>query len=92
MAQYLVRRLGTLLISLFVAALLVFLVAMESYATPALLGGSQVRMMVTEIYTQVTSVFNWPLAAALSVALLLISLTIVTIASRIAGNRAVRTV
>ena len=42
-------------------SMLVFMVATGSYATPALLGGSQVRMMVTEIYTQITAVFNWPL-------------------------------
>ena len=68
-------------------SLLVFMVAMGSYATPALLGGSTVRLMVTEIYTQVTAVFNWPLGAALSVTLLLVSLLIVTLASRLAGGR-----
>lgn len=58
-------------------SLLVFMVAMGSYATPALLGGSQVRLMVTEIYTQVTAVFNWPLGAALSIVLLTVSLGII---------------
>ncbi|MCC6176615.1 MAG: ABC transporter permease [Chloroflexi bacterium] len=66
-------------------SLLVFMVTMGSYATPALLGGSQVRLMVTEIYTQVTSVYNWPLGAALAVVLLLVSLGIVVLASRLAG-------
>jgi ABC-type spermidine/putrescine transport system permease subunit I len=63
-------------------SLLVFMVTMGSYATPALVGGSRIRLMVTEIYTQVTSVFNWPLAAALSVALLLVSLGIIILTSR----------
>jgi putative spermidine/putrescine transport system permease protein len=57
--------------------LLVFLVSMGAYATPALIGGSRVRVTVTEIATQVTTVFNWPLAAALSIVLLLVSLIIV---------------
>jgi ABC-type spermidine/putrescine transport system permease subunit I len=61
------------------------MVTMGSYATPALLGGSQIRLMVTEIYTQVTSVYNWPLGAALSVVLLGVSLAIVVLASRVAG-------
>ena len=69
-------------------SLLVFMVAMGSYATPALLGGSQVRLMVTEIYTQVTSVFNWPFGAALAMALLIISLAIIMLANRLAGSRA----
>jgi ABC-type spermidine/putrescine transport system permease subunit I len=59
---------------------------MGSYATPALLGGSQVRLMVTEIYSQVTSVFNWPFGAALSIVLLLVSLAIVVLASKLAGG------
>ncbi len=67
-------------------SLLVFMVTMGSFATPALLGGSQVRLMVTEIYTQVTSVFNWPLGAALSVALLSVSLSVIVLATRAVGG------
>jgi ABC-type spermidine/putrescine transport system permease subunit I len=66
-------------------SLLVFMVAMGSVATPALLGGSQVRVMATEIYTQVTTVFNWPLAAALSMLLLAVSLAVALVAARLAG-------
>jgi len=62
--------------------LLVFLVAMGSYATPALLGGSRVRVMATEIYTQVTSVFDWPLAAALSLVLLAVSVAVALVTLR----------
>jgi putative spermidine/putrescine transport system permease protein len=68
-------------------SLLVFMVAMGSYATPALLGGSQVRLMVTEIYTQVTAVYNWQFGAALSVALLLVSLLMILLAHRLAKGR-----
>lgn len=68
---------------------LVFMVSMGAYATPALLGGSQVRLMVTEIYTQVNSVFNWPLGAALSVVLLVVSLAIILVAGRITGSERV---
>ena len=49
---------------------------MGAYATPALVGGSRVRVAVTEIATQVTTVFNWPLAAALSIVLLFASLVL----------------
>lgn len=54
-------------------SMLVFLVSLSSYATPALIGGSRFRVAVTEIVTQVTAVFNWPLAAALSITLLSIA-------------------
>lgn len=73
-------------------SVLVFLVSMGAYATPALVGGSRMRVMVTEIYTQVTTVFNWPLAASLSLLLLSVSLLILLVggagAYRIAGRRA----
>lgn len=68
-------------------ALLVFLVAMGSYATPALLGGSRVRVMATEIYTQVTSVFDWPLAAALSLVLLAVSIAVALVTMRQSAGR-----
>ena len=67
-------------------SVLVFMVAMGSYATPALVGGSRVRMMVTEIYTQVTSIFNWPLGAALAIVLLAVSLALITMAARLVGS------
>lgn len=70
-------------------ALLVFMVSMGSFATPALLGGSQVRLMVTEIYTQMTAVFNWPLGAALSVVLLTAALAVTVGVSRLAGTSGV---
>ena len=66
-------------------SMLVFMVAMGSYATPALLGGSQVRMMVTEIYTQITAVFNWPLGAVLALGLLAVSLACVGGAMKLGG-------
>ena len=68
-------------------SLVVFMVSMGAYATPALVGGSRVRVAVTEIATQVTTVFNWPLAAALSIVLLFASLILVTFASRIVRTR-----
>jgi len=63
-------------------ALVVFMVSLGSYATPALLGGSRVRVIVTEIYTQATSLFDWPLAAAMSLALLVVALLVVALTSR----------
>jgi putative spermidine/putrescine transport system permease protein len=65
-------------------AVLVFMVSLGSYATPALVGGARIRVMVTEIYTQATSVFNWPLAASLSLSLLVIALVLATLSRRLA--------
>lgn len=63
-------------------ALLVFMVSLGSYATPALLGGSRIRVLVTEIYTQATTVFDWPLAAALSFVLLFVAMALASLGRR----------
>ena len=65
-------------------AVLVFMVSLGSYATPALIGGARIRVMVTEIYTQATTVFNWPLAASLSLSLLAIALVLTTLSRKLA--------
>ena len=65
-------------------AVLVFMVSLGSYATPALVGGARIRVMVTEIYTQATTVFNWPLAASLSLSLLAIALVLATLSRKLA--------
>jgi ABC-type spermidine/putrescine transport system permease subunit I len=65
-------------------AVLVFMVSLGSYATPALVGGARIRVMVTEIYTQATTVFNWPLAASLSLSLLALALVLATLSRKLA--------
>lgn len=65
-------------------ASLVFMVSLGSYATPALVGGARIRVIVTEIYTQATTVFNWPLAASLSLTLLAIALGLAILSRRLA--------
>lgn len=68
-------------------ALLVFMVSMGSYATPALIGGARIRVVVTEIYTQATAVFNWPLAASLSLTLLVLALAVAQLARKLEARR-----
>jgi len=65
-------------------AVLVFMVSLGSYATPALVGGARIRVIVTEIYTQATTIFNWPLAASMSLSLLAIALVLATLSRRLA--------
>lgn len=56
--------------------LLVFLMALGFYVTPALLGGPKTLMIATLISQQATELLNWPFAGAISCVLLVLSLGI----------------
>lgn len=58
-------------------SLLVFSLAISSYVTPILMGGFSVLTLPILIYQQLSGVFNFAFAAALSFLLLLVSLIIV---------------
>jgi putative spermidine/putrescine transport system permease protein len=61
-------------------SILVFTVAMNSYATPLLLGGPEFRMMAPTLYAQIAIASNWPFGAALAFILIIITF-VVTILS-----------
>ncbi len=65
--------------------LLVFIIALGFYITPALLGGISDVMISTFIEIQVNQVVNWGFAAALAVILLTITLIIFSIYNRFFG-------
>lgn len=54
----------------FTAGLLAFVLTISSFVTPQLVGGGKVNVLAIEIFNQTTQNLNWPLAAALSVILL----------------------
>ncbi|HWK66346.1 MAG TPA: ABC transporter permease [Rhizobiaceae bacterium] len=66
-------------------AVMIFVLALGFYITPALVGGPRTLMIATLISQQATELSNWPFAAALSVVLLLMSLCVTLAFKRLLG-------
>ena len=67
---------------IFAGCVLVFVLSLGFYITPALLGGGQVMMIAMLIEQQVREVLNWPFAAALSAVLLVATFAVYALAQR----------
>lgn len=70
--------------------LLVFILAIGSYVTPALIGGRHDQMISYFIAFNVNQTVNWGLAAALSTLLLAVVLALYPLYGRMAGTSGVR--
>jgi len=69
--------------------LLVFSLSLSAFVTPALLGSPRARMVGQQIYDEVLVSFNWPIASALALALVLLTAGVVFFAL-VAMRRAAR--
>lgn len=58
---------------------LVFVLSINAYSTPVLVGGSQVPMLAPEVYASVSKDNDWPFGAAIAVVLLVVSLAVVVL-------------
>jgi ABC-type spermidine/putrescine transport system permease subunit I len=70
---------------LFAGVVLVFIMSLGFYVTPALLGGGRVQMLAQRIESTITIFSNWGAASALGVVLLLMALALVAILHRVFG-------
>lgn len=63
-----------------VGTVLCFIMGMNAYATPVLIGGPTFHMMAPKVYEQITKANNWPFGAAMAIVLMLTTL-LLTLAS-----------
>lgn len=66
---------------------LVFILCMNAYATPVLLGGAQFKMMAPAVYDQFVRTTNWPFGAALAFILLAVTLVLTMTGSALLQRR-----
>lgn len=66
---------------------LVFILTMNSYATPVLLGGPKFAMMAPSIYDQYMRANNWPLGSALAFVLLFMTGALIWIATLVSRRK-----
>ena len=68
---------------LFAGALIVFIICLGFYVTPAVLGGGKVIMVSNQIASDIELFFNWGAASSLGVVLLALTLAFLYVASRL---------
>ena len=74
---------------IFAGSVLCFILSMNAYATPILLGGPKFYMMAPTIYGQMSASMNWPFGSALAFILIVLTM-ILTITSSVIFNRSAR--
>mgnify|MGYP000049741905 FL=1 len=70
---------------LFAGIVLVFILSLGFFVTPALLGGGRVQMLAQRIESTITIYSNWGAASALGVVLLLLSFVMIWLMNRVFG-------
>jgi putative spermidine/putrescine transport system permease protein len=70
--------------------ILTFILAMNAYATPYLLGGPLFKMMAPLVYNQFTQQSNWPFGGAIAFILMAVTLSLTVAANLLVQRRAAR--
>lgn len=69
-------------------SVLCFILSMNAYATPVLLGGPSFHMMAPAVYDQIAKSMNWPFGAALAFVLMSVTIVLTTVSSLVFTRRA----
>ncbi|MBA4219704.1 MAG: ABC transporter permease [Methylobacterium sp.] len=68
-------------------SLIVFALAASAFATPAIIGGRQLKVVATATYDEFLGTLNWPLGAAIAIVLLIVNAAIMLTYNRIVERR-----
>lgn len=71
--------------------MLVFILCMNAYATPVLLGGTGITMMAPSLYDQISKASNWPFGAAMALVLIVTTLILATLSNWVIHRNYVKT-
>ncbi|HZH28471.1 MAG TPA: ABC transporter permease [Azospirillaceae bacterium] len=71
-------------------SLLVFILCMNAYATPVLLGGPRFHVMAPKVYEQITGQSNWPFGAAMAFILMTATLVLTVLSTWLLQRRYAR--
>ncbi len=63
--------------------MIVFILSLGSYVTPAVLGGGKVIMVANAVASDIELFFNWGAASAFGAVLLLLTVLLLYVASRV---------
>jgi putative spermidine/putrescine transport system permease protein len=67
--------------------LIVFSLSAAAFVTPYIIGGNRVKVVPLQIYNAAVTTFEWPMAATLSIILLVLSIFLTVTVSRFAERR-----
>jgi len=70
-----------------IAAILSFILGMNAFATPVLLGGPRFKMMAPLVFSEFTTNSNWPFSAALAFILMAVTLLLTTFSNVVIPRR-----
>jgi putative spermidine/putrescine transport system permease protein len=68
-------------------SLIVFALSASAFATPAVIGGRNVKVVATAVYDEFLSTLDWPLGAAIAMILLVATLAIILLWNRLLERR-----
>ena len=74
-----------------IASVLSFILSMNAFATPVLVGGPRFHMMAPLLYWEFTTNNNWPFASALAIVLMTTTIVMTVLANRLILGRHART-